>query len=91
MKRLIVPLFLAIIVLVSGCIGSSTTPTTTTTPQTQSTHTITKTKEMTRTITETVTITMTPTHYPLTIVDSLGRRVTIERTSKDSLSRPEHN
>ncbi|BAA30771.1 ABC transporter substrate-binding protein [Pyrococcus horikoshii] len=79
MKRLIVPLFLAIIVLVSGCIGSSTTPTTTTTPQTQSTHTITKTKEMTRTITETVTITMTPTHYPLTIVDSLGRRVTIEK------------
>ncbi|AEC51168.1 hypothetical protein PNA2_0250 [Pyrococcus sp. NA2] len=84
MKKIALPLFLALIVLVSGCIGSQAiTPTTTTTLGSSTTSTssspstLTYTETYTKTITETVT--KAPTHYPLTIVDSLGRKVTITK------------
>ncbi|CAB49432.1 ABC transporter substrate-binding protein [Pyrococcus abyssi] len=83
MRKLLIVTFLALIVFFSGCIGSnsSATPTTTTSPVTQSQpkEVTTETKTVTQTQTVTVTMTRAPTHYPLTITDSLGRKVTIKK------------
>ncbi|ASJ16340.1 iron ABC transporter ATP-binding protein [Thermococcus chitonophagus] len=83
MKRMSIVLFLALIVFMSGCIGTQTTTVTTTTTAPPKTVTVTetqgKTTTTTVTITQTVTTTMAPTHYPLTIIDSAGRKVTIKK------------
>ncbi|AFK23119.1 ABC transporter substrate-binding protein [Pyrococcus sp. ST04] len=93
MKKVsIIVFFVALIVFISGCLGTTTKTVTTTLPP--KTVTVTKTTEigsseaqtMTKTITETVTKTMAPTHYPLTIIDSMGRKVTIEKEPRRIVS-----
>ncbi|AEH23931.1 ABC transporter substrate-binding protein [Pyrococcus yayanosii] len=69
-KGLLVGLLMAIVIL-SGCIGSNTT----TAPAQMQTVT----SRETITVTQTVTETYTPTNYPITITDSLGRKVKIEK------------
>ncbi|MFA4668635.1 ABC transporter substrate-binding protein [Pyrococcus kukulkanii] len=86
MKKALVVLFLALIVFMSGCIGTQTTTLTTTAPAKTVTITETQEKTTTITVTQTVTTTMVPTHYPLTIVDSAGRKVTIEKEPRRIVS-----
>lgn len=80
MKRAIPVFLLIVLVWISGCIGGGTS-TIPTTPSAPETTTITKTEKVVETVTQTVTVTqtMTPQKYPITIVDSLGREVKIEK------------
>ena len=86
MKRIPIVLFLALIVFMSGCISTKTTTVTTTAPAKTITVTETQGKVTTITITQTITTTTTPAHYPLTIVDSVGRKVTIKKEPRRIVS-----